>query len=80
MIDKDDLKVRRHLKEFIPQRLEELGMTEAELARMTGDGPMQINRAARGLHTPSLVFALRLAKALQCSIPALSGVAELVES
>ena len=73
MIDKDDLKLRRHLKTFIRQRREELGMSQADLARATGDSSIQISRAERGQHTISGSFALRLATALECSTDELLG-------
>lgn len=80
MIDKDDLRIRRHLKTFITERLHELEMTEADLARATGDSTTQINRACRGLNTPSLAFSVRLAKALKCTLNDLSGIEDLVTS
>lgn len=73
MIDKTDVKIRRHLMKFIPARLEELNMTEADISRATGDSPTQINRAVRGQNTPSLAFGMRLAEALQCSLDQLCG-------
>jgi transcriptional regulator with XRE-family HTH domain len=76
----DDIKLRRHLKKFMPRRMAELGLTEAELARITGDGPNQIYRAVNGLNTPSATFFIRLKHALQCSFEELCGEAELVSS
>lgn len=73
MIDKDDVQIRRHLMKFIPARLDELNITEADIARITGDSPSQINRAVRGKNTPSLAFGKRLADALQCSVDELCG-------
>lgn len=80
MIDKDDLKIRRHLKRFIPMRLAELGMTVPDLHRATGDSRTQCRRVAEGAHTPSLAFAGRIAVALQCSIDEVHGHAVLVTS
>lgn len=80
MIDKDDLRIRRHLKTFISERLQELEMSEADLARATGDSTTQINRACRGLNTPSLAFSVRLAKALKCTLNDLSGIEDFVTS
>lgn len=73
VIDKTDVRIRKHLMRFIPERLAELGMSEADLARMTGDSTAQINRAARGVNTPSLAFGMRLADALKCSLDELCG-------
>lgn len=73
VIDKTDVRIRKHLMKFIPERLAELNMTEADIARATGDSPAQINRAVRGVNTPSLAFGLRLADALQCSLDELCG-------
>lgn len=81
MLDKDDARLRKHLKTFIRQRREELGMSQADLARATGDSDVQISRAERGQHTISGTFAMRLAKALQCSTDDVLGyAAELVEN
>lgn len=80
MIDKDDLKIRRHLKTFMAERLESLEMSEADLARATGDSKTQIGRVAKGLSTPSVAFASRIAKALQTSLDELCGIAESVTS
>lgn len=76
----DDIRLRRHLKKFMRQRMEELSLSEADLARITGDGPNQIYRAVNGLNTPSATFFIRLKNALQCSFEELSGEAELVRS
>lgn len=74
MISKDDEELRTHLRTFLRERMEQLHFTEADLARATGDRPNQIYRAVNGLHTPSLAFAVRLAKALKCSVDELSGI------
>ena len=80
MIDKDDVRLRKHLKKFIQQRMDELALTQADLARLTGDGTNQIYRAVNGVNTPSLAFALRLASALQCSVEELSGAKQFAAS
>lgn len=74
MIEEDDLRLRLHLKSFIRRRREEIGMSQADLARATGDSDVQISRAERGLHTISAAFAIRLAKALGCSTDEVLGV------
>lgn len=73
MIDNDDMQLRKHLKRFIRERREELGMSQADLARATGDSDVQISRAERGQHTISGTFAVRLAKALHCSTDEVLG-------
>ncbi len=73
MIDKDDLRLRKHLQKFIRTRREELGMSQADLARATGDSDVQISRAERGQHSISGPFAIRLANALQCSTDEVLG-------
>lgn len=73
MIDKDDERLRKHLKEFIRPRREELGMSQADLARATGDSDVQISRAERGQHTISGTFTMRLAKALNCTTDEVLG-------
>ena len=72
-IDTDDLALRRHLKRFIRPRREALGMSQADLARATGDSDVQISRAERGQHTISGTFAIRLARALECSTDEVLG-------
>jgi ribosome-binding protein aMBF1 (putative translation factor) len=67
MIDKDDLEIRRHMAKFIKSRLDELGMTEADLARATDSDSRKVNRVVRGENTPSITFTRQLARALQCT-------------
>ena len=74
MIDNDDLKIRRHLKVFIAERLDAMEMNEADLARATGDSKTQIGRVAKGQSTPSVAFASRIAKALETSLDELCGL------
>jgi transcriptional regulator with XRE-family HTH domain len=80
MIDKDDLRIRRHLKTFIAERLQSLEMTEADLARATGDSKTQIGRVAKGQSTPSVAFASRIARALESTLDELCGVVETANS
>ena len=80
MIDKDDLRIRRHLKTFIAERLESLQMSEADLARATGDSKTQIGRVAKGQSTPSVAFAARIAKALDITLDELCGIMSEVNS
>lgn len=80
MIDKDDVEIRRHLKKFIPARLEELGMSKPELAEQTGDDFSKVCRLIRGENTPSLAFSRRLARVLKCSLDELGHNAEELAS
>lgn len=80
MIDKDDLRIRRHIKTFIAERLDSLHMTEADLARATGDSKTQIGRVAKGQSTPSVAFAFRIARALESSLDELCGIVETANS
>lgn len=80
MIDKDDVRIRKHLKTFIAEKLESLEMTEADLARATGDSKTQIGRVAKGQSTPSVAFAFRIAKALEISMDELCGLVETANS
>lgn len=80
MIDKDDVRIRRHLKAFIAARLEALQLNEADLARSTGDSKTQIGRVAKGQSTPSVAFAARIAKALDTSLDELCGIEQTVNS
>lgn len=75
--DTADRKLQRHLRAFIRTRRETLGMSQADLARATGDSDVQISRAERGQHTISAAFAIRLANALEVPIAELLGVNEL---
>lgn len=68
MIDKDDVEIRKHLQKFVRARLEELEMSDSDLARATGDSPKQIHCVVNGKSTPSSAFARRIARALQCSL------------
>jgi transcriptional regulator with XRE-family HTH domain len=68
MIDKDDVEIRKHLKKFVRERLEELEMSDSDLARATGDSPAQIHRVVTGKATPSSAFARRIARAIHCSL------------
>ncbi len=80
MIDKDDVIIRKHLTSFIQARLDELDMTQADLARATGDSKTQIGKVAKGQSTPSVAFAKRLAKALECSLDELCGLMQHANS
>jgi len=68
MTDRDDLEIRRHLQSFIPQRMAEMGYSKSDLARMTDSDPSKITRLLQGLNTPSLSFARRLCRALNCTL------------
>lgn len=74
MIDTDDLKIRRHLKAFISERLHSMKISQADLARTTGDSKVQIGRVIKGESTPSVAFAARIAKALEVSLDELCGI------
>jgi ribosome-binding protein aMBF1 (putative translation factor) len=67
MIDKEDLEIRRHMAKFIVQRMDELGIIEADLARALKSDPRKVNRVVRGENTPSITFTRQLARALQCT-------------
>ena len=80
MIDKDDVEIRKHLKKFVRERMEELDMIPADLSRAMAVNHAQISRLLNGLHTPSMSFARKLARVLQCEPNALFGLKDLVES
>ena len=80
MIDKDDVEIRRHLKKFVRERLEELSMSPAELARTVNVNHSQIHRVMNGMNTPSMSFAQKLARALQCEPNELFVQREMAES
>lgn len=68
MTDDFDLRVRAHLADFIPRRMDELGLTNADVARAIGEDASKFSKIRRGLHTPSLSYCVHLAEVLQCSL------------
>jgi ribosome-binding protein aMBF1 (putative translation factor) len=81
MIDKDDEAIRKHLKEFVPERMEELGISNAsELSRRAKINTAMTSRIINGLNTPSMANALKLARALECDMNAIYGFGSLVHS
>ncbi len=81
MIDKDDVEIRRHLKKFVRERIEELGMASgSELARKAKINTAMTSRIMNGLHTPSMAVAIKLARALECDMNSIYGVESLVHS
>lgn len=59
--------------ERIQQRLKELDMTQIALADETGYKAAHINDLIHGRHTASLIAAVRIADALNCSLDWLVG-------
>lgn len=57
----------------IKQRLDELGMTQVELASHIGCRPQHITDVLKGRHTMSLALAIETATALRCSLDWLVG-------
>ena len=55
----------------VKRRMEELGLTQAQLARATGENEMRISSVVRAVHLPSGGFLARLAEALRVSIDVL---------
>jgi transcriptional regulator with XRE-family HTH domain len=80
MIDTDDIEIRRHLRAFIAERLQAMQMSQADLARSTGDSQVQIGRVIKGENTPSVAFAARIARALEVSLDELCGITSPVSS
>jgi transcriptional regulator with XRE-family HTH domain len=52
----------------VKRRMGELGISQAELARVTGENEMRISSVVRAVHLPTAGFLARLAEALRCSI------------
>lgn len=52
----------------ISRLLEERGMSQAELAKLTGIDPRQINRYVKCGHLTSLLNAIRIAKVLDVTV------------
>ncbi len=56
MIDKEDLAIRKHMKQFIQQRLDEMEWTQADLAVRLATARRRSGKSRRGLSTPSVAF------------------------
>lgn len=59
------------------RRMKSNGMTQADLAELTGLTQPQINNYVRGYSTPKGYTVLRLARALRCSVSELVDVPDL---
>lgn len=80
MITEDQLKIR--LKRNVPALMEMRGLTQRELAKLTGDSDTQVSRVVKGQHVPNVAFLCRIAEAMECSLDDLCSkhVPEPVES
>ena len=60
----------------IRQLLDERDISGRELAKMTGDNPVTINRLLRGEHVPGVGLVTRIAAALRTSVDYLLRIPE----
>lgn len=63
-----DVLTRKHLSEFVPSRIDELGLTKAGVARALGEHDSKIGKVCQGLHTPSVAYCIELAEILECEL------------
>lgn len=57
----------------LSERLHELGMSQRELARLTGINHVSISRYASGTRSPNVYYAALIAQALNCTVDELLG-------
>lgn len=63
----DELPAGLHPGEFLHEIIEELGVTQAELARALGISPMRVSLVLTGARPVTAELALRLSRALRVS-------------
>lgn len=66
VVSDDEAKV--NIASNVKRRMGELGISQAELARATGENEMRISSVVRAVHAPTAGFLARLAEALECSV------------
>ena len=69
---KDD-QAREYIAQNLCRILSERGLTQVQLAEMTGDTEMTISRVCRGKCTPGVGIIARIAEALDVSMDRLAG-------
>ena len=63
-----DSEAKTNIATNVKRRMDELGMSQAQLARATGENEVRISSVVRAVHLPSGGFLARLAEALRTSI------------
>lgn len=59
-----DIQAKDNVATNVSRLLENLGLSQGELARKTGESKMRISLVVRGVHQPTAGFLARLAEAL----------------
>ena len=67
------IEAKRNLSANLKRLLKDRKMEQAELAAKTGEKPLMISRAVRGLHMPAGDVLHRIAEALDVSVDRLLG-------
>ena len=62
-----DTEAKDNVAENVSRLVGQLGISQAELGRRTGESPMRISLVIRGIHQPTAGFLARLAEALGVS-------------
>lgn len=66
-----DVEAKNVIAENISSLLDELGMSQKELADLSGENEMAISRMVRGVQIPSAARLARVAEALRVTVDAL---------
>ncbi len=72
-IKNENNQVRQNIAENLRRILQKRDVTQAALAKMTGDTEMIISRICRGLYTPGVGVVARIAEAMDVSMDRLAG-------
>jgi transcriptional regulator with XRE-family HTH domain len=62
-----DAEAKVNVAENVSRLIQQLGISQGELARRSGESKMRISLVRRGMHLPSAGFLARLAEALGVS-------------
>lgn len=63
-----DTDARLNVAANVNRILEDRGMTQADLARLTGENAMAISRVCRGTNLANVGMLARIAEALECTV------------
>lgn len=66
VITEEQLKAR--LKRNVTALMKSRGVSQRDLAKLTGDSDTQISRVVNGQHVPNCAFLCRIAEALECTL------------
>ena len=68
-----DEQARQNIAENLCRILDDRGLSQVALAKMTDSTEMSISRICRGAHTPGVGIIARIAEALDVSMDRLAG-------